>query len=382
MTEKKSHGHQARSPEDAQPDARPVHKEHSSAQHTPLVTVVIPCYNQAHFLGEAIESVLSQSYQRYEIVVVDDGSTDNTSEVASHYPPEKVRLIRQENRGLSAARNAGLGQSRGEYVVFLDADDRLLPEALEVGVRELEAHPECAFVSGGFRYVGADGSPFTNRKQSCPDKEHYLEMLRGSYLGMHATYMYRRSIFESVGAFDTSLKFCEDSDLHLRIGRKFPVHCHDKVIAEYRLHGSTMTRNAAGMLRDSVAVFRSQRRHVEGNRRYEEALKGGVRNAQDFYGMQLVYEFRVHVREREWRQVMRDMLAMLRYYPRGFASLYEQYRFDRQLQATESRLVQLKSSVVKERQKLKQLKKQRRSVYVKVGNQPLWLRMKNTENFK
>ena len=115
-----------------------------------LVTVVIPCYNQAHFLTEAIESVLSQSYPNFEVVVVDDGSTDDTSEVAGRYP-QKVRLIRQENRGLSGARNTGIGHARGEYVVFLDADDRLLPEALEVGIEQLEAHPECAFVSGHCR---------------------------------------------------------------------------------------------------------------------------------------------------------------------------------------------------------------------------------------
>src|SRR3712207_3632077 len=78
------------------------------------VTVVIPCYNQAHFLGEAIESVLAQSYPNFEIIVVDDGSTDNTSEVASGYPSEKVRLLRQENKGQGAARNLGLRQSRGE----------------------------------------------------------------------------------------------------------------------------------------------------------------------------------------------------------------------------------------------------------------------------
>src|SRR5215217_7762241 len=94
----------------------------------PLVTVVIPCYNQAHFLKEAIESVLKQSYAHYEIVVVDDGSTDETSEVASSY--EGVRLIRQENRGLAEARNTGIKHSEGDFLVFLDADDRLLPEAL------------------------------------------------------------------------------------------------------------------------------------------------------------------------------------------------------------------------------------------------------------
>src|SRR5215212_10726407 len=122
-----------------------------------LVSVIIPCYNQAHFLGEAIESVISQSYKNFEIIVVDDGSTDNTSEVASSY--EEVRLVRQQNRGLAGARNRGLGEARGEYVVFLDSDDRLVSEALEVGVRELEAHPECAFVSGHYRAIDAAGSP-------------------------------------------------------------------------------------------------------------------------------------------------------------------------------------------------------------------------------
>src|ERR671912_965329 len=112
---------------------------------TGLVSVVIPCYNQAHFLGEAIESVLSQTYPHFEIVVVDDGSTDNTQEVAARYPG--VRYIRQENQGLAGARNAGIRRSNGSYLVFLDADDRLLPEALEVGLEHLNAHPECAFVS-------------------------------------------------------------------------------------------------------------------------------------------------------------------------------------------------------------------------------------------
>src|ERR687898_2245292 len=123
----------------------------------PLVTVVIPCYNQAHFLGEAIESVLSQSYEHFEIIVVDDGSTDETSEVASRY--EGVRLIRQENRGLAGARNRGLEEAKGEYVVFLDADDRLLPGALEAGLGCFEAHPECAFVFGNSRRIPEGGTP-------------------------------------------------------------------------------------------------------------------------------------------------------------------------------------------------------------------------------
>src|ERR687885_795015 len=121
-------------------------KEETSVQEPSVVSVVIPCYNQAHFLGEAIESVLAQSYPHFEIVVVDDGSTDNTSEVAARYPG--VRCIRQNNQGVAAARNTGIRESNGSYLVFLDADDRLLPEALEVGLEQLKVHPECAFVSG------------------------------------------------------------------------------------------------------------------------------------------------------------------------------------------------------------------------------------------
>src|ERR1044071_7280152 len=104
-----------------------------------FVSVIIPCYNHAHFLRDAIESVLNQTYSHYEILVVDDGSTDDSATVAESY--SKVRCVRQANQGLSAARNRGIRESQSEYLVFLDADDRLLPRALEIGVRELARRP-------------------------------------------------------------------------------------------------------------------------------------------------------------------------------------------------------------------------------------------------
>ena len=116
-----------------------------------LVSVVIPCYDHAQFLAQAIESVLGQSYANFEIIVVDDGSTDNTAEVVKGYSP--VRYVYQKNAGRSNARNTGLQQSRGEFLVFLDADDRLLPHALETGVYCMHEHPECAFVSGHCRTI-------------------------------------------------------------------------------------------------------------------------------------------------------------------------------------------------------------------------------------
>src|SRR6266446_9539630 len=113
-------------------------REDINAEDQLLVSVVIPCYNQAHFLGEAIDSALAQTYPHLEIVVVDDGSTDNIAAVVARYPG--VRYFRQENQGLAAARNTGLRHSVGERLVFLDADDRLMPGAIEVGLACFRDH--------------------------------------------------------------------------------------------------------------------------------------------------------------------------------------------------------------------------------------------------
>src|SRR5919112_1508894 len=239
---------------EAKRDIRDLQKEQEVVAG--LVSVVIPCYNQAHFLGEAIESVLDQSYPNFEIIVVDDGSPDDTSEVAGSYP--EVRLVRQENQGLSGARNAGLARSEGEYVVFLDADDRLLPEALEVHLEHLEAHPECAFVSGPCRRIAADGSPLPTPPRRHVEGDDYLVLLHRCYIWPPAVVMYRRAVFETGGGFNTSLSPAADHEMYLRIARKFPVCSHEKVVAEYRQHGASMKRSPALMLSASVSARRLQ----------------------------------------------------------------------------------------------------------------------------
>jgi glycosyltransferase involved in cell wall biosynthesis len=320
------------------------------------VSVVIPCYNQAHFLGEAIESVLAQSHPNFEIVVVDDGSPDNTSEVAARYPG--VRCVRQENQGLAAARNTGLRCSNGSYLLFLDADDRLLPEALEVGLECFDAHPECAFVSGHYREMSVDGSPLPTEKQPHIEEKHYIEILRCNYVITPAVVMYRRSVFDSVGGFNTSssVRGSEDSDLCLRVARQFPVYCHGKVVADYRLHGTSMSHNSALMLKATITVRRSQLEHVKGNKQYEEAIEKGVRASQDYYGGRLISELRTHVREREWKPVLRGMLVLLRYYPHGLLVLLsKRYRLAQELQDREQQLArQLWAS----NQRLRELREQ------------------------
>jgi glycosyltransferase involved in cell wall biosynthesis len=320
----KNHG-RPDDPEGAQREPRG--EQRSRAERPPLVSVVVPCYNQARFLGEAIESVLAQSHPLFEVVVVDDGSTDDTSEVAARYPG--VRLVRQENRGLSGARNAGLARSRGEYVVFLDADDRLLPGALEAGVERLEARPACALVAGRDRHIAADGSPLPTSGQGLHrahvEGDHYLGLLYYS-VWIPGAVMFRRAVFESVGAFDPSVNGAADYDLYLRIARRFPVHYHGELVLEYRRHDTNMTRDSAPMLKATVSVLRAQRGHLKGTPRYEQAYKAGMRTGQVIYGVPLANEARRLVRQRQWKRVVRSALVLLRYYPQGLLILLSERR--------------------------------------------------------
>jgi glycosyltransferase involved in cell wall biosynthesis len=292
-------------------------------QEFSLVSVIIPCHNQAHFLGDAIESVLAQSYPNFEIIVVDDGSTDNTSEVAARYPG--VQCIRQTNQRQAAARNTGLRHSGGNYLVFLDADDRLLPEALERGLACFEAHPECAMVAGHYRRIGADGLVLEEPPRQRVTVEYYTEFLRRNCIAVPGAVMYRRSVFEKVGDFDSEMVPCEDYDLYLRIARQLPIHCHEQVVAEYRQHGANVTSNPALMLQAALAALRSQWLHVQGNPTYRRAYKVGQRVWQDYYGEQLITATRTQMRERAWRKVFKSISMIGLRYPRGLLSLLFTY---------------------------------------------------------
>jgi glycosyltransferase involved in cell wall biosynthesis len=255
--------------------------ENSNSPESPLVSVVIPCYNQGHFLSEAIESVRHQSYHPIEIIVVNDGSIDHTREIAARYPD--ARYVEQTNQGLSAARNAGIRESTGAYVVFLDADDRLFRGAVSAGLACFHAHPESAFVFGAHRRIGADGIPVGKPIMNPVDDGHYSALLKGNIIGMHAAVMYRRHVLISAGGFNTSLDACEDYDLYLRIAGDFKVSCHSALVAEYRIHAAAMSSDIDLMLKNTLTVLGWQWERAKKNRRHRKAYRTGIKLWKEYY---------------------------------------------------------------------------------------------------
>ena len=281
------------------------------------VSVVIPCYKQAHFLPDALQSVLEQSFPAREIIVVDDGSPDGVADVVQQFPG--VQSIRQRNRGLAAARNAGLRASHGEYVVFLDADDRLLPNHLETGLRGFDHQPSAALVIGDYRYFGAEG---LEHQHNCGEtSDMYARILRGGFPGSVHTVMVRRAILDKVGAFRTSLRSAEDHDLWLRIARCAPVYCHHELVAEYRRYEGQMSRQWDVMLRSVLRVHGRQWSWVRGHREREAAFWAGLRHHLMACGEPLLWQTVECARQKQWRVALRYLRTLLRYYPEGVLRL-------------------------------------------------------------
>jgi hypothetical protein len=278
----------------------------------PLVSVVVPCYNHAHFLGEALESVLAQSYGRIEAFVIDDGSADNTRQVTERHP--QVHYRRQANRGAAAARNAGIAESEGDFLVFLDADDRLLPWAVKTGMRALGTDAEIACTIGACRDIGPSGEPLGAPDQLLVHEDHYLALLKSCFILSGSSVLFSRWCLEAVGGFDESFPAGDDYDLYLRIARRFPIRCHGRVLTEYRRHACSLTADPVRTLQGELRALQAQRSAVR-SRRERAALRSGRRRARQTHGASLRWRLFEQVQQRAWRGALRSTVALARNRP-------------------------------------------------------------------
>lgn len=266
-----------------------------------MITVIVPCFNYARFLGACVESLLRQTYTAWECVIVDDGSTDGTPEVARRLAARdpRVRHIRQRNAGLSAARNAGLREARGQYLQLLDADDMLEADKLAVQARFLDQHPETALVVGGaayFRESTQDLRPWP--KAIAPaDGQCVLGALLNENLFPVNAALLRRSVLDSVGLFDEALPAHEDWDLWLRCavrGHAFSFVSEGNDRALVRQHAANMSASARlfrrvpreRMRRTAIRV--RERIHPLLPERFRRANLAGLASAHCVLGVELM----------------------------------------------------------------------------------------------
>jgi glycosyltransferase involved in cell wall biosynthesis len=276
-----------------------------------LVSVVIPCYKQAQFLSEAVESALAQTHREMEVIVVDDGSPDNTAEVVARY--QGVRCVRQQNRGLAGARNAGFHASRGGFVLFLDADDRLRPNAVEAHLGCFAKHPEAGFVVGDIDHINQAGTYAGSPRWPMLEANHYEELLKVNHVANTIAVMFRRSVIERVGGFKPSCSPAEDYELLLHAARLFPSAHHGTVVAQYRRHAETLSRDGVVMLRAMDHVMRSQRSMLNGNPRLLAAWREGELYWREHFGVATIKQLYAHLRRCEPGRAVSAGAGLLRY---------------------------------------------------------------------
>jgi glycosyltransferase involved in cell wall biosynthesis len=227
----------------------------------PTVDIIIPAYNASHYLPIAIESVISQTFEDWQILLVDDGSTDNTAEVVAPFLDRlgsKIKYIKQANRGLPAARNTAIRTSTAEFLALLDADDMWLPCRLAESVKVLRERPQAGLVYGLITGIDHKNQPGITWLGNLGDADGYIAQqiyMRKVELPC-PTITFRRTCVDEVGLFDETMRATEDRDLWLRIALRYEVAFVPKILAYYRLSPNSMSTDPQRMLQAQIKFIR------------------------------------------------------------------------------------------------------------------------------
>jgi len=252
---------------------------------TPLITIIIPCYNGADFVGATLESVLQQTHEHLQIVVVDDGSTDESASVIQSFADQRIEYIYQENQGLSAARNTGIRHTKGQFVNFLDADDLFLPEKLQLQLEFLQQHPAYGLVAEGFIRCDERGEHL----YTSMDEEGEIPLQNLIVKGQFPvqTPLIRKTWIDKTGFFDTGLKAAEDWDFYCRMALEgCRMYRLRQANSAYRILDNAMTTNAPRqtemLLQVVQKTFSNSKlpekwRHLETKARFQITLMGACR---------------------------------------------------------------------------------------------------------
>lgn len=226
---------------------------------TPKVSVVIATYNRANFLAETIDSVLQQRFQDYELILVDDGSTDQTRTLAESYG-SRIRYLYHENRGPSAARNLGVRHARAPWIAFQDSDDLTEPNHLETLCAYATEHPGCGMVFANGAYLSGTESkrgtiiPMAKSRRLACNGVRLVDLFEKSIVRLQAS-LISKEAYDAVGGHDESLRICMDLDLSFRLLMNYPVAYLDRVVFLYRFHEGNIGKNEELRLTENIRVI-------------------------------------------------------------------------------------------------------------------------------
>jgi glycosyltransferase involved in cell wall biosynthesis len=209
------------------------------------VSVVLTAFNLARFVGSAVESVLSQTFHDFELIAVDDGSSDGTAEILDAFRDARLRVIHQVNAGAAEALNTGLRLARGDYVALLDGDDRWRPNKLRTHLEYLEAHPGADVTFCRSTWIDEQGREIGLQSRRCQGTFNFGQLLEDYAIGNTSAVVLRRATLVQAGYCNPHWRICKDADLVLRIALQRPdnVHAIPRTLTEYRRHGAQVSRN-------------------------------------------------------------------------------------------------------------------------------------------
>jgi glycosyltransferase involved in cell wall biosynthesis len=277
----------------------------------PRVSIIIPCLNGERYLAESLESALAQTHGAVEVVFIDDGSADGSLAIARGFP--QVTVLSQPNAGISVARNAGMDASESEFVLFLDADDRLAPDAVRNHLAGFAAAPDAAMVYGAARIIDVAGETIEQQ----PASTGYMrreEMLVG-VTPIPSQCMYRRDAVTAAGRFTPGLRMVEDYDLQLRIVGDAGLYGHGRVVCDYRRHPEQETSRLAENLARILETVDKYLPDVP-----DPAKRAALRReARDtwigFYGQYIPFEVAKSLRAGRWKRAAYATGVYLRFLP-------------------------------------------------------------------
>jgi len=212
-----------------------------------LISVIIPTYNRAGIIVDAINTVLNQTYQHFEIIIIDDGSNDNTNEVIKNINDSRIRYVYQENSGRpSLARNSGIKIAKGEYIAFLDSDDLWHPQMLEKHINVMNENNDVGFSTNWSSYRTFEGEELFKKNSYAKNKNEYIRYILltpdKAYAGT-GTILVKKECFDKVGLFDEDLTYCEDWDMFCRIAMIYEFYNIEEVLTYVRVHDASLSKN-------------------------------------------------------------------------------------------------------------------------------------------